>query len=367
MEYPPTSIHYVPVLKSKLAEQWAWRMVPPHVTAVSNPVFQVMPKFSSPQEGARIPKTIDAVAREFVRDATNGWHQGDVFTVDTSFIAQSQFIQGTTESALHWIARNLHDKFVPAKPVVYLDDPMPVLVDIGRVSALCGQGTCLRLRSDRGHLDPAIVSGLLGRVLAGTGLGTADLDLLLDFRDLRRSEDVYLAIPVASSLLQWAHINGPWNRATLLAGSAPQTISDYPIGRCTPSERREAEFFTRVVNNSPAIVPEFGDYGIWNPSFQEPEGYGSVSNMRYTHGTYWRIYREGALREYTRFHDIACQVVRSPYWPAVGANYSAGDGEIYRCTNPNLGRYGGPTEWLKWGASHHFAHIVERLTTLGAP
>ena len=345
---------YVPILKSKEAEHWAWRQASVAVVAGSRPVFEVVPTDKSVQE------TIET----FVNRVTDGWPPAAVLTADTGHLDQTQPIAGTPHMAIFWTARRLHRNGVPSKPVMRLDDDPQVLTEVAAAAGLHGEGACLRLGS--GDEDPSVAAAasLWPQVRATTGLVPAEVDLLIDLREIRTPRDVSRAATVAARVLHWADQNGPWRSMTVASGAFPEQISDLPIG-VTRISRRDAEFFNAVVANAPSILPDFGDYAIWHPDIVDAFPRGPLPNLRYTSGMDWQVYREERILPGNQsFYTLCQRVVSSPHWP--GPGYSAGDNEIDQRAQGNGGP-GRATDWLRWGASHHFAHVVDRLSSRGGP
>ena len=175
--------------------------------------------------------------------------------------------------------------------------------------------------------------------------------------------------PSAINILDWAYRNGPWQSVTLASGAFPDQLGP-PVAGVSAHHRHDADLYTKVVNSSPPLLPDFGDYGVWNPRV--------VNNairrsrhavLRYTHGLEWQVYRElGSITNPAPIYRVAQAVVGSMHWPPSGASYSAGDAEIYqRAQTPPQVTSGNSTSWVAWAGSHHFAHVVERLTVHNGP
>ena len=201
-----------------------------------------------------------------------------------------------------------------------------------------------------------------------TGLSTSEIDLVIDLREVLTPRDVVRAAAVAGQVLQWAQGSGPWRSIAIASGAFPQSIARLPMQVASPVHRYDADLYDRVVAQNLDISLDYGDYCIW-PPFQPDGGRQPRPNLRYAYGRDWQVYREGqAFQGYAPFYTLCRKVVHSPYWPGNGARYSAGDDEINRRAQPNAtAGSGGPTQWMQWGASHHLAHIVDRLANLGGP
>lgn len=347
---------YVPILKGKAAEYWAWKRASPAVIDRSRPIFEVAPK-----------KGLNQDLGAFVKDVAREWPHATVLTVDTGHLAQNQPIAGTSDRAVLWTAKALLDHGVAAKSVMrFSDDPL-VLEEVAKVAALHGQGACLRLGSP--GKDPVVgeAESSWPKVLRVTGLQSHEVDLLIDVGEVRTPGDVARCAAVVAPMLQWASGNGNWRSVTVASGAFPQSISDLPNGQVTAIHRYDADLFTLVVAQEPPIKPDYGDYGIWHPDLLGGSPRGPHPNLRYTHDREWQVYREPTVRPGNESFFTLCRtLVSSPHWPVSGQTYSAGDAQIARCAQEIRGA-GTATYWLRWGASHHFEHVVDRLTTLGEP
>ena len=346
----------MPILTGKSAEYWAWGHTSPAVTAMSRPVFEVVPKGQPKDDLATFRNRIIPIG-----------FQKAVLTIDTGSLDQTQPVAGFGIGPVLWIAQELHTKHVPAKPVVRLGDHALILADIAAAAALHGQGVCLRLGSPRNVPDVNEVSRLWPRISRETGLRSTEVDLLIDFCAIERPPRVSLATTIATSLLHWADRNGPWRSVTIAAGAFPSSIHTLPTSGATPIRRYDADLFSRVIANNPPLIPDFGDYGVRSPVRLSGGGGSPQPNLRYTTGLEWQVYREdrsslgsGAIRA------LCGKVVGSSHWPATGSSYSAGDEEINQYAHRNSGGRT-PTDWLQWSASHHYAHVIDRLVALGLP
>ena len=350
---------YVPILKSKAGEYWALRQASPAVFAGIRPVFEIVAKNEPSQDLTAFVERVERIVP--------GWPQAAVLTVDTGYLDQMQPIAGTTDNAVLWTARALLARGVTAKSVMRLTDDPLVLAEVAAAAAFHREGACLRLGSP--DSDPAVdeAEDLWPKVFQVTSLPPAEVDLLIDLWVVQSPRDVDRAATVAGQMLQWAYQNGPWRSVTVASGAFPQSISHLPRGVATAVHRHDADLFARVVAEGPPITPDFGDYGIWHPGISVDAPHPPLPNLRYTDQHEWQVYREQrALPGNESFYTLCQRVVASAHWPATGAAYSAGDTEIARCAQSIPGP-GAATQWLRWGASHHFAHVVERLATLGEP
>lgn len=331
---------YVPILKSKLAEYWAWGNASQAIVASSRVLFELVP-------GA------DGIV--FAGRIARAWPAGAVLTVDC----------GHLNGAVLQVARELQQRHVPSRPVMRLDDSPTVLGEIASAAALHREGACLRLGSVDSDPDPVAAAAALPRVLSATGLGTPQIDLLLDYGVVASPRDVTRCVPVATAAIAWAASSGPWRSVTLASGSFPTSISSLALGAATPLRRYDAALFAAVYSAGPALEIDYGDYGINHPRMPVPVPRGPKPNLRYASNADWQVYREDTvLPGHQSFFTLCGRLVNSAHW--AGANYSAGDREVERCSR-GVGGAGRATEWLAYSTSHHLAHMVDRLANLGVP
>ena len=185
---------------------------------------------------------------------------------------------------------------------------------------------------------------------------------------LQTAEAVGNCTLAARKVLQWADQNGPWRSVTLAGGAFPASIQDLAVGTATPVRRHDADFYEIVVGLQPPIIPDFGDYGIRSPCAPLGGGRGTP-NLKYAYQRHWWVYKENPIRGSGNivFYTICQNLVASTHW--LGAPYSPGDADLDGLAHatPTVPGGGNTTQWLQWGTSHHLAHTVDRLSTLGVP
>lgn len=345
---------YVPVLKGKPGEFLAWRNASGDVVAGCRPVFEVVPNRGELRD-----------LTDFVRQVAVGWPADAVLTVDTGALDQAAPIEGTADRAVAWTSRALLDRGVPARPVLRLDDDPSVLAEVAAAVALHGRGACLRLGSEEEDPDPGAAAALAPSALDAAGLDPADVDLLIDLRQVSSSRDVARTAPVALAVLSWASASGPWRSVALVVGAFPASISQLPTCASSPVRRYDADLYDAVLSGGPAVVPHYGDYGVAHPAVPTPVRQGPLPNLRYCSGEEWQVFRERRdLPGNDSFFTLCGRVRSSAYW--AGAGYSWGDGEVDRCADASGGA-GTATQWRAYGTSHHLAQVTDRLASLGAP
>ena len=337
----------MPILKSKPAEIWAWTNASPIVLNATRVVFEVVPT-----------ETKTSPVINFVNRLTRNYPTGQVITVDCGFFGQNSNAVTEVSSAL--IQNNVNER-----PVFRLSDTPAIVGQIRQACNLHGKGACLRLGSDEEDPDPNVSTQDVLNAIGSIGLNISQIDLIIDFKVVDSARDVSRCVPLALAMLVWAGKCGSWRSVTLSSGAFVRTITDLPLNQVSQLIRFDAILFDRVVQSNPAIIPDFGDYGINYPILGPTPPRGPNPNLRYTDRLQWQVDREGRnLPGNSSFYTICQRLVQAPYWQ--GANYSAGDRELQQFAQ-GIGGPGSATTWLSFGESHHFAHVVDRLATLGVP
>lgn len=339
--------NYVPILKSKPAEIWAWQNASTNVLAASRVLFELVPTDT---------KTSPVI--NFVNRLTSNYPSGQVITADCDLFGQGS-------SVVTDLSQELYQRNVYERPVFRLSDTTAILNQIQQACVLHGQGACLRLGTDAQDPDPNVPVQHVTNIMSHLGLNISQIDLIIDFKVVDSSRNVTRCVPLALNMLRWATTCGAWRSVTLASGAFPESISSFALGQATQLNRFDAMFFAHVTQGNPAITPDFGDYGINYPIFGVPPPRAPNPNLRYTDGLQWQVERERkSLPGNQSFFTLCRRVVQANYW--AGRGYSAGDAEIERCSR-STGSPGSATSWLSFGGSHHIAHVVDRLATLGVP
>jgi hypothetical protein len=338
--------HYMPIFKSKPAEIWAWS-TSAHAASGGRVLFELLPT-----------NTVRGAIDNFVRNLARNLPQGLSVIVDASRIhpptgATAQVNQALATQGITYV------------PLVRITDSAQALAHASTAVAQHQAGVCLRIGSEVADPDPTIPPAFVSQTLSALGVPSTEVDLVIDFWTVASPRDVLRVVPVALAMLQWAVATGPWRSVTLASGAFPASISGLPTGTSTPVQRFDASFWNQVVATNPPIVPDYGDYGINHPSVQPPVPRGPKPNLRYANGPVWDVYREDFLLPGNESFFTACQrATASQGWQ--GPHFSTGDAEIARCAQA-VGGAGSATQWLSFGASHHIAHVVDRLANQGGP
>jgi hypothetical protein len=353
---------YVPILKGKPGEFDAWRQSEALVLRRLRPLFEVVPS-----EHGR-----DRDLQLFVDRLGAAWTQAPqagVATIDTGAVNQTSSVGGGTESAVLWTARQLHDRGVPARPVVRLRDQASVVGEAAAAVQLHGCGVCLRLGDETADPDIPSTEARLEPLLRGLDISIADVHLVLDLWSITSQREVNRVLPIAEALVHWANSIGTWASITLASGAFPAMISHLPSNMSTDLHRFDAKLW-RQLSQMPGLpyIPDFGDYAINHPSMPPlTSRRGPIPNLRYAFGEDWRVFRERRARPGNQsFFTLCARVVADNAWPREGTAHCWGDVQIDRCSQ-SVGAPGAATQWRAYGTSHHLATVTRRLATRHEP
>ena len=259
---------YVPILKNKAAELWAWQSAGPATIAASRSIFEIMPRVGPVKDLCR-----------FIDSIKDNWPQPAILTVDTGYLDETHVI---ADNVIQTTAQQLHNHRIATKFVMRLADAAGILQAVAAADALHGQGACLRLGSPDNDPDVNESANQWPALQQETGLGSNAVDLLIDFYVVDKQRDITRATVIATQVLHWAHQNGPWRSVTIASGAFPLSVSGYPTGQSTPIRRYDADLFTSISGTNPPMPLDFGDYGIWHPAMPAELPYRPLPNLRYT-------------------------------------------------------------------------------------
>lgn len=345
----------MPILKGKPGEFIAWQKADEQVLDSTRPIFEVVPT-----------KGADVDLAKFLQDAVGHWPVGRLLSFDTSALDQDA-VPGTETSPLTWLAGELSERDITARPVVHLDDPDGVLQAAGAAHELHGAGVCVRAGSEEQDPDVETCALELPRLLDVSGLARRDIDLLFDFRFVDSPKTLQRVNGTARQLVQWATRDDEpaWRSVTVACGAFPSSISHLPTDGQTALRRLDADLWCEL--SDLPVRPGYGDYGVANPSMPVSVPRGPLPNLRYTHAEQWWVWREKkTLPGNESMRTLCARVMQSDFWPATGEAYSWGDAEIARLSRSEGGA-GTATQWRAWGTSHHLAVVTDRLATLNVP
>jgi hypothetical protein len=243
--------NYLVILKGKDGEYRGWRETRLPAGIAVRALFEPLPGSTS--------------ASDFVKGISYKWtDKFPPIIFDTVHMGY--------QGAISTISSGLASKGIGAVPTFRTDDNQSILEEVAVAAAMHRRGACLRLGSIHEYPDLAADAKLLPEALAVLGLTLTSIDLLIDFGDVSNSQEVAAKVQPALDALEWAHRCGPWRSVTLASGAFPKSISRFPYGSAQATHRHDAEFYGMVVARAPALLPDYGDYGIQNPEIPSSKG-----------------------------------------------------------------------------------------------
>jgi len=274
---------YVPVLRTKLAEWMALRLLPEDVRRAVTPCLELLPQELALSHGEAHNHLPHAV-RRFAKKIRRSWGRRPIF-VDASHINPS--VRPATAALLAEVA--------PA----YGISPIWILrlhedVSSQLVAGRAAEGGTLRLalRVNYDELDKDDATDRIDVVLRTLGVSLADTDLLVEYGVVDATPPDY----------EWLEEHAPyfhdWREFVVVGGSFLPDLSGLAVGtRFHPRwDWLHWEAWARVTRHREVRLPVFSDYTIHHAIFREPvEGANPSASIRYTAEDYWVILRGEAV------------------------------------------------------------------------
>jgi hypothetical protein len=333
---------YMPILKGREGELKAFARLPGTFAPSILPIFEVPPASRNPIN--------DAYA--FTKKARESVPSGMTIAVDFSHL-------GDPDRGWRGPLRDIAEDFalwgVPIRPVLHLHDSSRRLAEAREATEMHTGKAVVRLGGDIADPDDEVAEGRLAELCRQAGTTIEQSSLVLDFSEIRSVRDLGRVEPLVRKCVAWAR-RYPWESITVAAGAMPKTLADLPTNTATPMPRHDLALWKRL--REPDLG--FGDYGIAHPEMSTG-GWVPIPNLRYTDDDAWWIYRWARDGNGNKaMYDLCASLVAAAHWPADGAAYSWGDGEIARCAE-GFGGPGTPMLWRAWGTAHHLSHVLRTL------
>jgi hypothetical protein len=354
--------HYVPILKARAAECDAVGVLPPEQKAALTPLFELMP---IPWDVAEDRATAngDEHVESAVTTLRRAWGAGRPMLVDLLWLgAEARLIDGRDPMAL--LLERAAETGLRVVPVTGLDRDAAYqgAVRDGRRD----DGIALRLTS--ADLIQVTVRESLVTLLETLGVSHADVDVIVDLKDLNRAAvdfsvmgglGVIAAVPDVSS----------WRSLTLAGSAFPETLGEMEPSSETRIARAEWSVWSELRQRGLPRTPAFADYAIAHPNpptAVDPRLLRVSAQLRYTREDDWLVFKGRNIRDYgnDQFILICEKLVASGEFR--GAEFSWGDSYIAERASGADRRPGNPRTWRKVGTSHHIATVVSQIASLGS-
>lgn len=352
--------HYVPILKSKLAEHQALRVLPDEVKSGLTPMLEISP-IPWDHDTDEPAKTVDQHLARVVGTILSCWGAGRLF-LDTAEV-NAERMKDTTHP-LAWLLAEARKAGLQIVPVVTPDADQ----ELQMAAAGSQHGACLRL--DAAHCqDPSVLAGRIDAVRAALGLKLADVDLVLDLGAVGGVANGTLVLAATGAIGAIPRLT-EWRSFTLAASAFPVNLSEVRADTSQHLPRSEWQLWQAMAQKSLPRIPTFGDYAIAYPEPFEAEGLDPrlikmSANLRYTCEATWLVLRGRNVRDhgYDQFVDLCHELVQRDEFK--GRGFSWGDEYIDDCAKGQVGA-GSAMTWRKIGTSHHLTCVVRQIASLGA-
>lgn len=352
--------HYVPILKCKLGETHAIKMLSSHATAQITPLVELVCE--------SYDEVIDdepvSLIRTWREQIPRSMARLRVIAARVSHVFVDPFELGAEPGAATAAFAAAAATGISFLPVIRIDRPEQEQAGLAvRTDALC-----LRLtREDlerRSNLTMDI-EDLLQRIDRKPEF----LHLVLDLGSIYDFviESVEL---IAETFLHAIPRISEWRTLTLAASAFPLRIQP---NSCTVVERSEWSLWQLLRHEKERLgrLPTFGDYGIQHPAGVEGFQVGKhqvAACIRYLRDDNWLLikgvgFKASPLKE--QFPKLAHMLVNdpdvSPYF--YGNFHCTACVDIVRAASGS-GKFGSATIWRRLGTAHHITTVVRQLEHL---
>lgn len=348
---------YMPILKAKGAEFWALGGLKESTKEVVAPVFEVVP----PSEKRTIHDRVKLTAGKLYE----AW-QARRFYIDMKWVSSY---------STFYADKHVVDDFFAQAGVLGLD-AVPVTAfdrDPGYQQATAAvvkreaKGLALRL-SQEDMADPRTLSRSVDAIFGLTGVGPDQVDLILDYGDVRGLAAGLLSQLMRATLAGLPHLR-LWRSLAVSGSSFPPSLSELPPDEWTRLPRKEWIAWNAATSTPDGFARPtiYGDYAIGAPDL--PAGRrAQTASLRYSaldEFFVWRGTPTKDVLEMKRQFLAACEdLVWRPEYS--GREFSAGDLEIHERA-ASRDSPGEPKDWRSWATSHYLELVASQLASLPAP
>jgi len=355
--------HYVPILKGKMGEYTALAELHDAEKEGLTPLIEVpaVPWDYAEEAAARsLTEHIEPVAERILEH----WGSQRRVFVDLLLVSDDPALPDGRHPISH-VCERARACGLMLVPVTGPGRSASYQQAVGGAIAQDGRGVCLRLQSE--DFDQGGADQVLGDVVDVLGVEPEQVDLVLDMGSIPEGGGGIYSMAVRGTLVTVPHLTR-WRTITLASAAFPVDLSGFDRDAISMRGRADWRVWHSLVTNRGSIprLPAFGDYAIAHPetTLIDPRMMNPSASIRYTTPTDWLIVRGHGVRSregYDQFYGLARQLVRHPEY--CGADFSWGDGYIYRCAERSEGP-GNLTTWRKVGTNHHIAMVVRQIASL---
>ncbi|WP_030527734.1 beta family protein [Phycicoccus jejuensis] len=351
---PLDQLDYVPCLKAREAEIKALMRAPQALRLT--PLFELQRASAGSVDPAtgqpRRAKATTTDISYFLDDIARLWS-------DPAYVDICRVIDGQVGSGTRWwrLLAALNDlAATPARliPVLLISADQQEVTAAADVARTSGR---LAVRVPMHETDPSPrLPDRLDEVATESGIGAADIDVLLDFAD--HTEDLALDELVERTIRTVDALGSKHGHIVTLGtpnSEAFLQVGDWDVAR------REWWLWLRVREAGRTVV--FGDYALYPPANPVPAS-PQYGHLRYSSQDRLHVHRRakpssgGGLA--AAFAVCCAHLVGQPHW--LGASFSRADGRLADIAG-NADKESSAGKWRQIAAEHHFALVADQLTS----
>ncbi|HEY5941391.1 MAG TPA: beta family protein [Solirubrobacterales bacterium] len=359
--------YYVPFLKGKQGELDALSHVEREDRENLTPLIEIGPIEINPKTGADA-ETLDKALEGTAAKIAKAWGSLDFCFVDLPGFEPTARL----EDGRHPVARFFDDAKavdLAALPVTGLDRDAAQLEAIAGTQPALNNRVAIRLRRPELQ-NPESLEAELRRITAILEIGLPQIDLLLDFGPILKSEAAAIKGEAEGAIKRLPEIDS-WRSLTLCAGAFPKSVStEVKPGETGEIERREWELWKALADGGRLPrQPAFGDYGVASPEWLlgfDSEVISPGAKIFYSRENDWLVVRGRSLKskkygKYKQYRALAEQIVNSGSFQ--GNEHCWGDDYIAKCARGEVGT-GSLKSWVTVATSHHLGVVTHELASL---
>lgn len=353
--------HYVPVLKGLQGEYRALREADARVRGRVTPLIEI-PQVDWDFDVEAPAKTPAAHVAAVAKNIKGSWGVDRRALLDGGLLGPAASVDGRHPlRAVMDAARELGLLLVP---VTGTGRGAAYDAAVANAVAEDGRGACVRITGVDLE-DPDGIGDLVSGVHSPLGLGTGDVDLVIDLGATTSGGG--LAMATVRLLLSSIPQLDAWRTVTLIASSFPTDLSEVDSDTIDEVPREEWKVWRGLHAKQGQLVrmPTFGDYAVAHPVSRQvnPRLVSRSAQIRYTADESFLLVKGRSIRlsgsEQQR--ALASSLVARPEFR--GAAYSWGDRYIAECATGEAGVGNGST-WRAVGTSQHMAFVTEQVAKL---